>query len=254
MRSTGVALLLSATAVAALLPAPAVAAKDLPPADPLIATIQGQLAAFDGPSGYYTTTYRPSEQRYWAHLPAWIRRDAATHHAARVLDIGCGYGTLLAFAAEVYHADPYCMDMVHYMPAFGEARGFHFVSGNVQLDPLPEPGTFDVIVMTEVLEHFNFDPLPTFVKIREAMTPGAVFFLSTPDAAEWGRQTKYYSRLSDLPPADRSRKFIDDHVWVYDKRELMRLMSAAGLTVGALEYSPGVGHRHFNLEIRKKSL
>ena len=186
------------------------ATSNTPAPDPAIASIQGQIASLDTPGGYYATTYRRDEQRYWANLPGWIRTNAERHKVTRVLDIGCGYGTLLAFATELYYAEGYCIDVTQYIPQFGKSRGFHFTAGNIQLDPVPEPGSFDVILMTEVLEHFNFSPLPTLKKIHDALAPGGVFFLSTPDADEWGRQTKYYTHLKDLPPADRSSKFIDE--------------------------------------------
>jgi SAM-dependent methyltransferase len=223
----------------------------IPETDPALKAIQAEISAEDGPEGYYTKTYRPSETLFWSNLPGWMRADAASHQAKRILDIGCGYGTLLAFAAEVYHAEPYCMDVIHYMPKFSEHRRIRFSSGNIQLDPIPAPGSFDVILMTEVLEHFNFQPLPTMKKIHDALAPGGVFFLTTPDAAEWGRNTKYYSNLKDLPAADRNSKFIDDHIWVYDRKELTQLVTEAGFTVEKFAYSPGVGHRHFNLLLRR---
>jgi len=231
---------------------PAFAANtNLPAPDPAILPIQDQIASLDNPGGYYATTYRQDETLYWANLPEWMRQDAGRHKAARVLDIGCGYGTLLAFAAEVYRAAGYCMDVTHYIPRFGEIRGFHFTTGNIQLDPVPQSGSFDVILMTEVLEHFNFDPLPTLKKIHDALARDGVFFLSTPDADEWGRQTKYYAKLEDLPPADPSKKFIDDHIWIYNRQELLSLMAQAGFRIDRFAYSPGVGHRHFNLELRQ---
>jgi SAM-dependent methyltransferase len=219
--------------------------------DSAIRAIQSEISAEDGPTGFYTTTYRPSETLFWRNLPVWMEQDAKEHQARKVLDIGCGYGTLLAFAAETYHAAPYCMDVIHYMPLFGRHRGFNFATGNIQLDPIPWQGAFDVIIMTEVLEHFNFQPLPTMRKIRDALAPNGVFFLSTPDAAEWGQRTRYYSRLEDLPPASTSAHFIDDHIWVYSKNELMQLASDSGFRVVRFAYSPGVGHRHFNMLLRK---
>jgi SAM-dependent methyltransferase len=235
-----------------LSPQPAGAAPQPPlPIDPSLVSIQSELATLDGPKGYYSTTYRPSETTYWSNLPGWMREEAKRHTVARVLDIGCGYGTLLAFAAEVFHAQPFCIDVVHYFPQFGERRGFQFAKGNIQLDPIPWAGGFDAILMTEVLEHFNFQPLPTLKKIHDALKPDGVFYLTTPDAAEWGKQTKYYSRLGDLPPADPTKPFIDDHVWVYSKDELLQLVKDAGFRVARFAYSPGVGHRHFNLELRR---
>jgi SAM-dependent methyltransferase len=221
--------------------------------DPSLVALQSELASLDGPEGYYTRTYRPSETLYWSNLPGWMREAAQRHRAARVLDIGCGYGTLLAFATEIFHAQPFCIDVVHYIPQFGERYGFQFAQGNIQLDPIPWAGGFDVILMTEVLEHFNFEPLPTLKKIHDALKPDGVFYLTTPDADEWGRQTKYYSQLRDLPPADRTRPFIDDHVWVYSKKELLQLLKDAGFRVERFAYSPGVGHRHFNLELRRET-
>ena len=93
---------------------PAFAAKNnLSAPDPAIAPIQDQIATLDGPGGYYSTTYRKDETLYWANLPGWMRRDAERHKVERVLDIGCGYGTLLAFAAEVYRGANYCIDVTH---------------------------------------------------------------------------------------------------------------------------------------------
>jgi SAM-dependent methyltransferase len=225
------------------------AAKPLPP-DPEIVAIQQQLASLDGPGGFYATTYRSTETGYWANLPEWMRLDARTHRAKRLLDIGCGYGTLLALAAEIYKAEPHCMDVKRYVPAFEKARGIHFTAGNIQLDPIPAPGAFDVILMTEVLEHFNFDPLPTLRKIHDALAPDGVFFLTTPDAEAWGRQTKYYAQLRDLPPANASKPFVDDHIWIYNKTELLDLLQKAGFHVTRFGYS-GDGHRHFNLALSR---
>ncbi len=213
-----------------------------------ILEIQQQLAAIDGPKGYYATTYRKEETAYWKHLPGWIQADAKSHAATRVLDIGCGYGTLLAFAAKQYAASGYCMDVSEYLwPKFRTQHKLAWAKGNIELDPIPFPGPFDVIIMTEVLEHFNFQPVPTLAKIRKALAPGGILLLSTPDAQQWGREMKYYKQLTDLPPAQPNAKIIDGHVWVYSKEELLPLLKSAGFRILKLEYAPGVGHRHFNI-------
>ena len=83
--------------------------------EPAIAAIQREIAQADGIGGYYDTTYSKEEFLYWKLIPGWIRADAATRKAARVLDIGCGYGTLLVFAAETYHASGSCLDVIDYL-------------------------------------------------------------------------------------------------------------------------------------------
>ena len=213
-----------------------------------IVAIQQELAVIDGPKGYYTTTYSKEETSYWKHLPTWIEADAKTRAATRVLDIGCGYGALLAFAAKQYAASGYCMDVSEYLwPKFRDSHKLAWAKGNVELDPIPFPGTFDVIIMTEVLEHFNFQPAPTLIKIHDALAPGGLLFLSTPDAQQWGRETKYYQQLADLPPPHSSAKIVDGHIWVYSKEELLSILKSAGFRILKLEYAPGIGHRHFNI-------
>ncbi|HWZ31012.1 MAG TPA: hypothetical protein VNX18_06755, partial [Bryobacteraceae bacterium] len=64
-----------------------------PPIDGLMA-IQKEIVQADGPGGYYDRTYRKMEPRYWTQIPVWMREDAGKRKVARILDIGCGYGTL----------------------------------------------------------------------------------------------------------------------------------------------------------------
>ena len=216
--------------------------------DPALVTIQDAIAKVDGPAGYYTTTYSKQEHLYWKNIPDWIRADAASRPVGRVLDIGCGYGTLLGFAAQVYKADGFCMDVNDYMrPPFYQPRKLKFAKANIEIDAIPWTEKFDAIIMTEVLEHFNFYPVPTLVKIREALAPGGRLYLSTPDEKEWGREFKYYKGMADMPMPDRAAKFVDAHIFVYSKVEVLKLLADAGFRVEKFEYAPGVGRRHFNV-------
>ena len=216
--------------------------------DPRIAEIQLEIAKADGVKGYYATTYSKEETLYWKNIPGWIREDAATHKAKRVLDIGCGYGTLLGFASQTYDASGFCLDFIDYLrPAFSKPRNLTFAKGNIELDAIPWPQPFDAIIMTEVMEHFNFNPAPTLKKIHNALAPGGVLFLSTPDEKEWGREFKYYKKVSEMPMPNRSAKIVDAHVFIYSRAEVTKLLTDAGFRIEKLEYSPGVGHRHFNV-------
>jgi 2-polyprenyl-3-methyl-5-hydroxy-6-metoxy-1,4-benzoquinol methylase len=116
------------------------------------------------------------------------------------------------------------MDATDYLKsAIAERHGLSFARGNIELAPIPWAGKFDVVILTEVLEHFNFQPLPTLQKIHGALADGGVLFLSTPDERDWGRLHAYYRRLSDLPMPDASHTVRDAHIWIYSKSEVTSL-------------------------------
>src|SRR5664280_1344836 len=41
--------------------------------DPSLVALQSELASLDGPEGYYSKAYRPSETLFWSNLPGWMR-------------------------------------------------------------------------------------------------------------------------------------------------------------------------------------
>jgi SAM-dependent methyltransferase len=236
---------LRATLVALLL----LVAKVKPTADPDLNSIQDEIAKADGLGGYYATTYRTFESLYWQHMPAWMREDAKERKVSRVLDIGCGYGTLLTLASKIYSSQGYCMDVTDYLkPAIAERHGLLFARGNIELAAIPWADKFDVVILTEVLEHFNFQPLPTLRKIHDALSERGVLFLSTPDERDWGRLYTYYRRLSDLPMPDPSHPVHDAHIWIYSKSEVTNLLQQAGFEIVRLSYARGNGNRHFNIQ------
>ncbi len=217
-----------------------------------ILAVQRDIVQADKPGGFYDKVYQHAEPFYWWKIPPWMEEDAARRRVNRILDIGCGYGTLLSVAAKIYGAHGYCMDVTPYLlPPVAAKRNLEFARGNVELDPIPWNGGFDVIIMTEVLEHFNFQPVPTLKKIRDALAPDGLLYLSTPDAKEWGRTQKYYKRLQDIPMPTKGKTFIDDHIWQYSESELRQVLKEAGFTVVRWDYAPGGGNRHFNVVLKR---
>jgi 2-polyprenyl-3-methyl-5-hydroxy-6-metoxy-1,4-benzoquinol methylase len=221
-----------------------------------IAAIQATIAAADpSADAYYAKHYALEEPRYWAHIAGWMPVDAierafiAHRPVQSILDVGCGYGTLLAYAAGIYGARGTCLDVVPYLQPLVQSRyALTYVAGNVEKDALPGDGTFDVAIMTEVLEHLNFQPVPTLKKIHAALRPGGSFFLSTPDAeGGLGRVTKYYPSLAAVPALDPRREWIDGHIWQYDQSELEGVLRAAGFEIRALDRASGPVGKHFNV-------
>jgi len=197
---------------------------------------------------YYIDEYRPRENHYWEHVPRWI---AGLPKRIRVLDVGAAYCTLAVFTRRMLDAEVIALDTVsHFQPAaLLTAAGIRHVTRNVELEELSDLGTFELIIFTEALEHLNFQPVPTLRKLRGALVPGGTLLLSTPDAASnWGRTTKYYKELAEIPAADPSAPWIDDHLWQYDRAELEGVLVQAGFAIREILIASGNdGGTHLNV-------
>ncbi|HYD06204.1 MAG TPA: class I SAM-dependent methyltransferase [Reyranella sp.] len=215
-----------------------------------LAAVQDEIAASEPGSNY--PNYRQDELRFWSHIPAWI---AALPRGIRVLDVGAAYGTLAVFTRRALGAEVIAIDALsaYHPKALFEREGIRHLVRDVERQPLADLGPFDLVIFTEVLEHLNFQPVPTLTKLRDVLVPGGWLMLSTPDAASgWGRQLKYHQSLPELPAVDPAAPWIDDHVWQFDRPELLSSLVAAGFSVQALRHAPGLkpGWQHFNLRAR----
>jgi SAM-dependent methyltransferase len=202
----------------------------------------------DDGTAYHFPSYRSSEFRQWLHLARWIDEDVRKAPVRRCLDVGSGYGTLSLFMQRLSGCESYLLDFidVYMSPELVARHGFTFRVCNVEQEPLPFPGPFDAILFSEVLEHFNFHPVPTLRKIAAVLAPAGRLYLSTPDALFQGRITRYYASLDKMPPPGRNNP-IDAHIYLYDEGELRGVLDAAGLAVERFDHAPGWGgYRHLN--------
>jgi SAM-dependent methyltransferase len=96
-------------------------------------------------------------------------------------------------------------------------------------DALPFPaGTFDTVVLSEVLEHVP-DPMATLLECRRVCVPGGTFLLSVPlwplSRAEWAFHRR---RLGTAPTLDNLREWDPNHERRYARPEIVGLVEAAG--------------------------
>ncbi len=215
-----------------------------------IRACQKEIAELN-PHPHYTQAYRSQEIFFWRRIPEWIRKDYIHTTARRYLDIGCAFGTLALYSKKFLKCDIYTTDYVdtYLSKTLAKKYDFFFRINNIELDAFPWDAKFDVITFTEVLEHLNFNPVPTLRKIRSLLTENGKLYLSTPDAAEWGKVTKYYADWNNMPLPNKSLPIVNDHVYQYTKEELFDALKAAGFNVERFGYSPGVVCRHFNLTL-----
>ena len=124
---------------------------------------------------------------------------AAKTGAKRVLEIGAFFGlvclTLKKFGFDVMAADiPEYMEMPEQVERFAR-HGVERASIRLQDFVLPfQDEQFDVIIMTEVLEHLNFNPVPLIKEINRIGARDSLFYLSLPNLAFYGNRVRFLRR------------------------------------------------------------
>jgi 2-polyprenyl-3-methyl-5-hydroxy-6-metoxy-1,4-benzoquinol methylase len=202
---------------------------------------------------YYLNQYRGQEISFWLNIPRWIYENRTITHVERGLDIGCAYGTLALFCKRLFDCEIYCLDMMtsKQIESLTKKNGMSFTVNNIELDPFPWNLKFDLITFTEVLEHLNFNPAPTLLKIRDHLTDNGRLYLSTPDAAQWGRIRGGHSSWKDIPNPKKGLPLTGGHMYQYCKDELFHVVGEVGLDVEKFDYAPGFGARHLNVCLRR---
>lgn len=130
--------------------------------------------------------YSAKEGEYFSNA----RRDYVTelplNSGATILEVGCGDGATGTLALQEKKCSVYCG--VELSPSAAErARGriTQVVVGDVEKIELPwPPGTFDVLILSEVLEHF-VDPWAVLEKLRPLMKSGGRVLASSPNVAHF---------------------------------------------------------------------
>ena len=113
----------------------------------------------------------------------------------RVMELGAFFGTvciaLSSLGYEVTAADiPEYIEMPEQVARYGR-HGVSIKGVRLQDSRLPfDDESFDVVIMCEVLEHLNFNPLPLLKEINRILAPGGIFYLSLPNYANIRNRVK----------------------------------------------------------------
>jgi 2-polyprenyl-3-methyl-5-hydroxy-6-metoxy-1,4-benzoquinol methylase len=143
--------------------------------DPPKAISYAGAAAYDSKAQLY---FDGARRDYIAELPG--------DRNARILEIGCSGGETGAIALAEGKCGHYC-GVEMFERAAEKARGkiSHLLHGNIETLELPwDPETFDVLIMSEVLEHLA-DPWAVLRKLRPLLKPGARIFASSPNISHY---------------------------------------------------------------------
>jgi SAM-dependent methyltransferase len=98
---------------------------------------------------------------------------------------------------------------------------------------------FDVIIMCEVLEHLNFNPLPLLKEINRIGSPNSVFYLSLPNAAQIRSRIKAVrGKALGIPITEfftqldpRSSEIVNGHWREYTGPEIREILERLGYRI-----------------------
>jgi SAM-dependent methyltransferase len=192
-------------------------------------------SGFD-PSTYYTEHYfsgghsdgyadyraaEPTLRREFEHVVRFIRRYKP---AGRLLEIGCAYGFFLQEARAYFEVQG--IEIAADAAAYARQQGLEVRPGIADADTLAPLGTFDVIVLLDVIEHLP-DPAGTVALIAEHLAPGGIVVMTTGDfASPLARLTGVRWRLMTPP----------QHLWFFTPESMRRLARAQRLQVERVDH------------------
>lgn len=154
----------------------------------------------------------------------------------RVLDVGCGDGEVAARVAVEPGSGPVvALDWTRADAARARARGLRVVRASVDDDGLPfAPSSFDVVMMSEVIEHL-VDPDLALAEARRVLRPGGSLLVSTPNLAAWFNRLlllagvqPVFSEVSRIGVFGRPGHQVVGHLRLFTSRALTELLAAHG--------------------------
>ncbi len=215
--------------------------------------------------------YAPEREDLWGYAKRlrFVReamRDAfprAEARRLRVLDVGCGNGSQLALplargAAEIYLTgiDTDARSIEHAKQLAEDAANVEFICGRVEDLPFSQP--FDVVILSEVLEHMK-RPEGLLAASARLMEQNGIMIVTVPNGYgefeidSWMFRKLRLQRVVDKlarhksEPLGSTDNHESGHVQFFTRSRLKRLFRAHGLVpfkegAGSLLAGPIVGH------------
>ncbi|MGY4706904.1 class I SAM-dependent methyltransferase [Candidatus Bipolaricaulota sp. J31] len=147
---------------------------------------------------------------------AYLGRFLPPDKRARILDIGCGYGSFLYFLQKEGYVNTVGIDISPEQVEIADKLG---VKGIIQGDFMAflkeHPDEFDLITALDVIEHFHKSEILSILRaIHQALKPGGIFVMRSPNA--------------DGPFAGRHRYGDFTHEVAFTKSSVEQILSVVG--------------------------
>jgi len=118
----------------------------------------------------------------WNNDRTWANLKKRIPLSGRVLEIGVGDGSLLAFLKNKGYEVAGCDLSRSLCEYVKELYGFPMY--NQPIEAMPSGAKYDVAIMSHVLEHVN-SPIAFLREVRERMKDGAIAYIGVPNIAAW---------------------------------------------------------------------
>lgn len=183
---------------------------------------------------------KPDALRYDGHTDdphevAGLLRSAMPS-GARVLDVGCGTGSLTLVVNDGKGNEIICLEPDSARAAMARSRGLTVFEREMDDAFATEHGPFDAIIFADVLEH-----LPAPRRILEvafrALRPGGLILVSVPNVAHWSvRANLLIGRFDyeDVGIMDST------HLRWFTAKSIRALIENAGFEITSVRHSAGV--------------
>jgi methionine biosynthesis protein MetW len=164
----------------------------------------------------------------------------ASSHSHRLLDIGCGDGSLVSLLKDIYD-EIYGIDIADEAVASAIERGIKAITVDIDSEDLPfQDNYFDVVYCGDLIEHL-YDPDHLIDEIKRTLVPGGTCVLSTPNLASWlnrlvllfGFQpfNTEVSLRRNVGKLRAKEEEVSGHIRVFPYRSLKELIEWHGLIV-----------------------
>jgi len=166
---------------------------------------------------------------------------------ARVLDVGCGFGSLLLRAKEAGYAVAGIEPDEHACAKACEVLGSNVVKQGTLLQVRPPAGSADVVATLDVLEHVPLAEHAAFARMmRDVLAPGGIWVIKVPSTEGlYYRASAMVARVAPRIGATfMGRLWQTDyefpHTVYFDRSSLQRWLLRHGFTMIDFQYLPEV--------------
>jgi SAM-dependent methyltransferase len=168
--------------------------------------------------GYYTSTNLTVPSFIDKRLDEIVATFDSYRQNNRLLDVGCGAGSVLEAAARA-NWEAFGLEVSQSAIQHLRSRGFEVFHGELDQADYPD-GYFDVVVASELLEHLP-NPRALLTSISRILRPGGLFWATTPHGRGISARILGVKWTTVCPP---------EHLQLFSVTGIKTLLSSSGFS------------------------